>query len=280
MSEFIIRELKKIEEMVPLVDLQKIIWGYNDPYTARLMMVIAKTGGQVLGAYDGDKPIGFAFMLYAYKEGKNYLHSQLVGVLPEYRNANLGYALKLAQRDYALKISLKKIEWTFDPLQSKNAYFNVHKLGAIIQRYEPNYYGNLGGAYSANLDSDRVYAEWYVGSDRVSKRLKGESELNISDDIQAIESKTVNRVVFNAKGLAENQGYDLHTLHTDFFIEIPEDFETIKSDLYLARHWRQQLREMLMYFLERGYPILDVISLRVDQKRRNFYYLAHEDRTN
>ncbi len=277
MGEIRIRELKTIDEMTPLVELQKTIWGYTDPYTARLLLVVSKTGGQVLGAYVDEKLVGFAFMFYAYRKGENYLHSQMVGVLPEYRNANVGYALKLAQRDYALKLGLNRIEWTFDPLQSKNAYFNVHKLGAVIRRYEPNYYGNLGGVFNDNLDSDRVYAEWYVNSDRVKIRLKGENELQIPTDIRVIESKTVNQVVFNSQGLARNQSYTLHPSDVNFFIEIPEDFEVIKQDLDLAREWRRQLREMLMYFLGEGYSILEVVSLRVDNKRRNFYYLAHEN---
>lgn len=277
MSEFTIRELKTIEEMIPLVQLQQTIWGYTDPYTARLLLVVSKTGGQVLGAYAGEKLAGFAFMLYGHRDGENYLHSQMVGVLFEYRNANLGHSLKLAQRDYALKMGLKKIEWTFDPLQSKNAYFNLHKLGALIRRYEPNYYGSLGGLFSDNLDSDRVYAEWYVDSDRVRLHLQGESDLNVPRTLSVVESKTINQVVFNAQGLAKNRSYDLHILETDFFIEIPEDFEAIKKDPDLAREWRWQLREMLLHFLGRSYQILDVISIVVDSKRRNFYYLAYEN---
>lgn len=277
MTEFIIRELKAIEEMTPLIQLQQTIWGYTDPYSARLLLIVSKTGGQVLGAYVGEKPVGFAFMLYACRDGENYLHSQMVGVLPEYRDASLGYTLKLAQRDYALKMGLKKIEWTFDPLQSKNAYFNLHKLGAIIQRYEPNYYGKLGGMFSDNLDSDRIYAEWYVDSDRVKMRLRGESDLSIPNTLQIIESKTINKVVFNSQGLVKNHSYDLHISDRDFFIEIPEDFEAIKNDVDLAREWRWQLREMLLHFLGDGYRILDVMSVRVDSRRRNFYYLAHEN---
>jgi predicted GNAT superfamily acetyltransferase len=277
MGQISIRELKTIDEMTPLVQLQKTIWGYTDPYTARLLLVVSKTGGQVLGAYIDEKLVGFAFMFYAYRNGENYLHSQMVGVLPEYRNANVGYALKLAQRDYALKLGLNRIEWTFDPLQSKNAYFNVHKLGAIIRRYEPNYYGNLGGVFNDNLDSDRVYAEWYINSDRVKIRLKGENELQVPTDLRLIEPKTVNRVVVNARGLARNQSYTLHPPDVNFFIEIPEDFEVIRQDLDLAREWREQLREMLMHFLGEGYSILEVVSLRSNNKRRNFYYLAHEN---
>ncbi|HWP50033.1 MAG TPA: GNAT family N-acetyltransferase [Candidatus Limnocylindrales bacterium] len=277
MGEIHIRELKTIDEMTPLVELQKTIWGYTDPYTARLLLVVSKTGGQVLGAYVDEKLVGFAFMFYAYRNGENYLHSQMVGVLPEYRNANVGYALKLAQRDYALRLGLNRIEWTFDPLQSKNAYFNVHKLGAIIRRYEPNYYGNLGGVFNDNLDSDRVYAEWYINSDRVKIRLKGENELQVPTDIRVIESKTVNQVVFNSQGLVQNQSYTLRPPDVNFFVEIPEDFELIKQDLDLAREWRRQLREMLMHFLGEGYSIVEVVSLRVDNKRRNFYYLTHEN---
>src|SRR5690606_8100083 len=121
--------------------LQRAIWGYETLYPARLLLVIAETGGQVLGAYWQGHMIGFSFMLYARGRGEEgpYLHSQLVGVLPKHRDQNVGFLLKLAQRQYALDLGIDKIEWTFDPLQGRNGYFNLRKLGAVIRRYRLNY---------------------------------------------------------------------------------------------------------------------------------------------
>jgi len=141
----------------------------------QIFIVARKTGGQVMTAYDGRTPVGFALAFAAMREGLAYLHSHMVAVLEEYQNRGVGRMLKLAQRENALDRGINLIEWTFDPLQLKNAYFNIERLGAIVRRYIPNLYGRTSSPLHAGLPTDRLVAEWWVGSQRVEAVLAGRS---------------------------------------------------------------------------------------------------------
>ena len=164
-----IRELGKHEELRDVVALQKTIWGFEDadllPF--RMMVVATKIGGQLLGAFDGDRMIAFCLAIPGLKEdGKPYLHSHMLGVLGKYRNHGVGRQLKLRQRDDALARGIDLIEWTFDPLEIKNAYFNVERLGAIVRRYLRNQYGASSSPLHGGLPTDRLVAEWWIREPR------------------------------------------------------------------------------------------------------------------
>jgi|HubBroStandDraft_1064217.scaffolds.fasta_scaffold34546_2 predicted GNAT superfamily acetyltransferase len=170
-----VRTLEDAEEMKVCVDLQQIIWGYVpiDTVPDQIFIVAKKSGGQVMTAYDGDKPVGFALAFAAMREGLTYLHSHMVGVIDEYQNRGVGRLLKLAQRDEALERGINLIEWTFDPLQLKNAHFNIERLGAIVRHYIPNLYGRTSSPLHAGLPTDRLVAEWWIRSRRVEDVLEG-----------------------------------------------------------------------------------------------------------
>src|SRR5580692_8197012 len=170
-----IRTIEDAQEMSVCVELQQRIWGYAplDTVPDQIFIVARKTGGQVMTAYDGDAPVGFALAFAAMRDGLTYLHSHMVGVLEEYQNRGVGRLLKLAQRDDALERGINLIEWTFDPLQLKNAHFNIEKLGAIIRHYIPNLYGRTSSPLHAGLPTDRLVAEWWVRSQRVEDILAG-----------------------------------------------------------------------------------------------------------
>src|SRR5262249_48116600 len=122
----------------------------------------------------GERMIGFCLAIPGLKAGtKGYLHSHMLGVLPEYSNRGVGRELKLAQRDEALHRNIDLIEWTFDPLEIKNAYFNIEKLGAIVRRYVPNQYGTTSSFLHGGLPTDRCTAEWWIDSDRVNAAIHG-----------------------------------------------------------------------------------------------------------
>ena len=158
------------------VELQKEIWGFAEIelLPARLFVVATKIGGQALGAFDGERMIAFCLAIPGLKAGgKGYLHSHMLGVLPEYNNRGVGRMLKLAQREEALQRGIDLIEWTFDPLELKNAYFNIEKLGAIIRRYVPNQYGTTSSFLHGGLPTDRCTAEWWIDSDRANAAVNG-----------------------------------------------------------------------------------------------------------
>lgn len=167
MSE--IRELSGEQELREAVALQKTIWGFEDadllPF--RMMVVATKIGGQLLGAFADGKMVAFCLAIPGLKPPAwPYLHSHMLGVLPEYRNAGLGRELKLRQRDDALARGLDLIEWTFDPLELKNAYFNIEKLGAVVRRYVRNQYGTSSSPLHGGIPTDRCVAEWWIGRPR------------------------------------------------------------------------------------------------------------------
>ncbi len=171
-----IRPLSKLDEFRTAVELQKTIWGFDDLdlLPLRFFVVASRVGGQVLGAYDGGRMIGFCLGIPGIKPGNRpYMHSHMMGVLSEYRNAGVGRRLKLRQRDDALARGIKLIEWTFDPLELKNAFFNIERLGAIVRRYSVNQYGITGSPLHGGLPTDRCYAEWWIDSPRVHAILDG-----------------------------------------------------------------------------------------------------------
>jgi predicted GNAT superfamily acetyltransferase len=178
-----IRMLDDAQEMGVCVDLQQRIWGYTplDTVPDQIFIVARKTGGQVMTAYDGDLPVGFALAFAAMRDGLTYLHSHMVGVLDEYQNRGVGRLLKLAQREDALERGINLIEWTFDPLQLKNAHFNIEKLGAIVRHYIPNLYGRTSSPLHAGLPTDRLVAEWWVRSQRVEDVLAGNPRLSAAN---------------------------------------------------------------------------------------------------
>jgi predicted GNAT superfamily acetyltransferase len=178
-----IRMLDAAQEMGVCVDLQQRIWGYTplDTVPDQIFIVARKTGGQVMTAYDGDLPVGFALAFAAMRDGLTYLHSHMVGVLDEYQNRGVGRLLKLAQREDALERGINLIEWTFDPLQLKNAHFNIEKLGAIVRHYIPNLYGRTSSPLHAGLPTDRLVAEWWVRSQRVEDVLAGNPRLSAAN---------------------------------------------------------------------------------------------------
>ncbi len=134
------------------------------------MFVVARAvGGQIFGAWDGEQLAGYALAIPGVRDGRPYLHSHMLAVSPEYRNRGIGMQLKLAQREDALARGIDLMEWTFDPLQMKNAYFNIEKLGAIVRRYTPDFYGPSTSPLHGSLPTDRLHAEWWLKSKRVNR---------------------------------------------------------------------------------------------------------------
>ena len=173
-----IHQLTKLDEFAAVVRLQQEIWGFKDVelLPLRLFVVASKIGGQVLGCFDGGKMVAFCLCIPGLKPGgKYYLHSHMLGVLPAYRNTGLGRNLKLKQREYALASGVDLIEWTFDPLEIKNAFFNIERLGAIVRRYVHNQYGTTTSHLQGGLPTDRLIAEWWIRSSRAEAFSSGRS---------------------------------------------------------------------------------------------------------
>ncbi len=196
-----VRAISTIPEFEEAVRLQKIIWGFEDIdlLPRRLFVVANKIGGQTLAAFDGRRMVAFLIAIPGLKnDGTYFLHSHMLGTLADYRDKGLGRMLKLKQREDALARGIPSIEWTFDPLELKNAYFNMEKLGAIVRRYVPNQYGTTSSHLHGGLPTDRCVAEWFVASPRVEALLAGkplprvEVEARIAVPADIAETKIAN----------------------------------------------------------------------------------------
>ncbi len=156
------------------LDLQKEVWGFSDIELVplRLFVVAEKVGGQVIGAFEGSDMVAFALAIPGNRNGHLYLHSHMLAVRESYRDKGLGRAIKLFQREDALSRGIELIEWTFDPLEIKNAYLNLEKLGAIARRYNINQYGITSSPLQGGLPTDRLVAEWWLRSRRVESVLE------------------------------------------------------------------------------------------------------------
>ncbi len=184
-SQIVIRECDGFDEYDACVRLQTEIWGYDvrDTIPLREFIVIRRIGGQIVGAFDlaksaqpngdGAGLIGFAMSMPGISQGQAYLHSHMLAVLPEFRNVGIGRKLKMAQREEALARGIRRMEWTFDPLEIKNAYLNIVRLGVVVHSYTPNFYGVFSSRLQGGLPTDRLHAEWWMDSPRVRAALEG-----------------------------------------------------------------------------------------------------------
>jgi predicted GNAT superfamily acetyltransferase len=169
-----IRKCNGIGEFKACVDLQKEVWNFDDLdiVPLRMFVVSEKIGGQVIGAFDGSQLVGFAFSIPGSRNGHPYLHSHMLAVRDSFRNHGLGRRLKLAQREDAIAKGFELLEWTFDPLEIKNAHLNLVRLGAIARRYSVNHYGFSSSPLQGGLPTDRLVAEWWIKSRRVLNLLE------------------------------------------------------------------------------------------------------------
>jgi len=168
-----IRHCRSLAEYDDGARLERLIWGEEITVPTPIFVVADHTGGQVIGAYEGNKMVGLTLALAGFRGSLRFLHSHMTAVLPEYQNRGVGRRLKLFQRQDALKRGIPLVEWTFDPLELKNAHFNLVRLGAVARRYIPDCYGVTESPLHAGLPTDRLVAEWWIDSVRVKEILAG-----------------------------------------------------------------------------------------------------------
>ncbi|RME76688.1 MAG: hypothetical protein D6784_05285 [Chloroflexi bacterium] len=271
--DFYIKDLQTYSEMLAVRQLQQEIWGFGDPGMGVYPPVLntaAKNGGVVLGAFESgtDRMVGFLFGFLGREPGGPLkLCSQAMGVLPEWRGRGVGEALKWAQRERVLQQDLPLITWTFDPLESPNAYLNLHKLGAVARRYWRDIYGSDFGQLNAGLPTDRLLAEWWIKGPRVSKR---NSRPGIVPSAAA--------PVFEVKGHAGDLrivGTNLCLENDLLSVEIPPNIHAVKqTSLDLAMEWRLQVRQVFETCFSAGFIAIDFLSDVRNGARRSRYLLA------
>jgi predicted GNAT superfamily acetyltransferase len=179
----VVRKCSSLEEFHGCVELQREVWKETELEVepVSIFVVAANTGGQVLGAFEGDRMVGYTFAVVGLRDRVPYLHSHMTGVTSEYRDRGVGRMLKLFQRDEALSRGIRLVQWTFDPLELRNAHFNLNRLGAICREYQPNLYGVTTSPLHRGLATDRLLAEWHLDSARVV----GAIENLVKDPVEA-----------------------------------------------------------------------------------------------
>ena len=174
----LIRPCRGIPEFEACIHVEREVWKSSevDIIPIPLFVVASETGGQVLGAFHGKDLVGFTLAIAGWRGRRPFLHSHMTAVLEGHRDSGIGRRLKLYQREDALGRGIGLVEWTFDPLVTKNAYFNFMRLGAIARRYLPNVYGITSSPLHGSLPTDRLVAEWRLSSSRVRHILAGKQQ--------------------------------------------------------------------------------------------------------
>ena len=203
-KSIVIRKCDSLDEKRSCVALQKEVWNFSDIELVplRVFVVAEKIGGQVIGAFSNDELVGFAMAIPAMRGGHCFLYSHMLAVRQQYRNFGLGRRLKLFQRDDALARGFELMEWTFDPLEIKNAYLNIEKLGAVTRRYNVNQYGITSSPLQGGLPTDRLVAEWWLKSKRVESVLqKGKNP-----DFEPVKRVSIPAQIYDWKAHPESRG--------------------------------------------------------------------------
>lgn len=276
-GELQLRALESIEEMPPLVELQRQIWGYglpdsDYPYPARALFALSESGGLIAAARFKDQTVGFsvAWLGMDRSTGRRYLHSQLAGILPAYRHLSIGYHMKIYQREYALAQHVDLVKWTFDPLQSANANLNLRKLGAIVTIYHPHYYGTLQSYFSHGIATDRVWADWHIQSPRVCHRLDSGPRA-LPDKPRPAQITQVEEMTLGGRPWKKLAAFRLDLSDPDLLMEIPDDFAMMREhEVELASEWQERVRQIFQEYLGRGYIAADFFILP-EVVRRGFY---------
>jgi predicted GNAT superfamily acetyltransferase len=254
-----IRILTKVEEFFQCESLQTEVWGTGELSVVPIthLLTASKNGGMVLGAFTPNgKMIGFCYSFPGLVNGEIIMSSHMIGLLKEYRSSGVGYRLKLAQRVYSLERGIKRINWTFDPLESANAVLNIRKLGGIVRTYYENLYGNSPDLLNQNLPSDRLFVEWYIDSTRVVERIKVGDQLGNELSPEGLVALLI--VQETTFGIPEITDTRLGLREERLFLEIPRNFYVLKkTDPDLAWSWRNEVRRALSHYFIRGYLVTD-----------------------
>jgi predicted GNAT superfamily acetyltransferase len=307
----VIRPLHTLEELHACEQLQKEIWGFEDISVVphHLLLTTIKNGGVLLGAFESepaDESAGSAGFLQSQNErligfvygfpgieNQRLKHCSLMcAVLPERRFQGVGYELKLKQREAVLAQGIELITWTFDPLVSPNAHFNLHKLGVISNRYERNLYGDMRDRLNAGLETDRLTVEWWIASPHVQARLsllgtsppapprhgEGSSPFPLREGGQGVRSRLINQTEEH-EGLLVNCDYSLERTEPQLFLEIPYDWQRMREqNMELVREWRKVTRAIFEHYFAQGYWASDFLVTEEGGRKRAFYLLERASR--
>ncbi|HTT14736.1 MAG TPA: hypothetical protein VMG81_03035 [Thermoplasmata archaeon] len=273
---FRFRRLDKPEEFRQVEEVVRATWGDDaaPPLSPILLRILQDNGGLVLGAFADIYLAGFSAALLGWDGVTLYQQSFLTAVRPEYQNHHLGFRLKAFQRDEVLRLGLPEIRWVFDPLQSRNAWLMVRRLGARPDRYLPHYFGQLPDALNRGLETDRVRVVWSIADPRVEARMGGalpgreDDRAFLTGAFPIVETEPSERGLRLPSAVAEPSGPRAS-------LEIPFDLALIREhEPASLRRWRHAVRDAFRAALDAGYVVSDFAVVTTDHERRSFYFLT------
>ena len=289
----------RIDDLTTFAQFQQVerleaeIWGPIDLVPVPIMAVTVKRGAVLVGAYDGDRLAGFVYSFPALRrEVRDHNHdatmarchdgsmvepprpshwSHTLGVHPDYRGEGLGRDLKLAQRERVLALGLDLIEWTYDPLQVLNANLNIVTLGAVVEEYEENVYGESASPLHGGLPTDRFVCQWWIRRPHVERRIERLGQVGrvgiVSHEVAA--APVVNETAPDGTWLQCGEA-DLTRTEPRIAVDIPIDFTgMLAGDLPRARRWRFHVREIFTHYFQAGYRVVD-FTLHRDHHRGRY----------
>lgn len=255
-SDITIRPLTTMDELLEMQKVEETVWKMS-PNPVHQTFTALKNGGIILGAFNGQKMIGFLYSFAGYDGQNTYLCSHMLGILPEFRSGGLGMRMKKKQAELAGELGYSVITWTFDPLESLNAYLNLNKLGAVGAAYHIDHYGVMNDDLNKGLATDRIQIEWATG-----ERAKN-SPVDFTPDRLLTDVNEHNEPVANLTAFQDD--------HNGWFVAIPTNFQTIKNEnMELARQWRRVTREAFQLLFKKNYIARDL--LRDPSKDISYYY--------
>jgi predicted GNAT superfamily acetyltransferase len=244
-----IRMLQTVEDLTSVRDLECLIWADDDPVPVNHTITVVKNGGIAIGAFCGDRLIGFQYSFPGFDGSNVYLCSHSMGIHPDFRRMGIGEKLKLRQREEALNMGYHLIVWTYDPMETVNGYLNLSKLGGVCTKYIENCYGEMADILNAGLPSDRFLVEWNI-AEVSSKRREDSDDIHEVPLLIHVEDDALGFPV--PKTVFLDSEKDANVL----YVPVPNQFQTIKSNnLKAALEWRLKTRQVFTHYLSNGWIV-------------------------
>ena len=261
-----VRQIKTIEELEQVQQLEKAVWG--DPaIPIHQTLTAVKNGGIVVGAYENNQLVGFSYGFPGFVNGKPYLCSHMLGIDENYRGQGIGEFLKKEQKNAAIEMGYDLLTWTYDPLESVNAFLNLTKLKAICSTYVKNCYGEMKDGLNQGLPSDRFQVEWWITNPYIEEKHQ--------DDLAAIERVPY---VQTADGLPQLADVDPSSYfnYEALLIPVSNQFQQMKKDYpELALDWRLKTRDLFESLFKNGFAAVRVV--KTEDEPVHYYLLKKRD---
>ena len=272
-QKILIRDLETFDDLQQVKRVEKEVWGMGDEDSLPMTLAVAlqAAGSIFVGAFDRERLVGFAFGFFARERGEATIHSHMLAVLDAYRKQDLGFRLKLAQRERALALGVREMTWTFDPLQSRNAHFNLAKLGVVSDTYKVDFYGPETSSMLHRNGTDRLWVRWLLDSCRVQNRIAGKETRH--ETLDALRLLTP-LVAFNGDGRPARADLEESLARQRVSIEIPRDILSVERiDMALAREWRMATRWAFTNAIQAGFVVTDFCRMIRGQQGPGAYLL-------